>query len=64
MCGQRMELLKGIRGTRGNTLLEYGIQMLVYAGEYDFICNWLGKIRIPILLEWNHEFQLCWNHRS
>ncbi|KAL7587858.1 hypothetical protein Lser_V15G36882 [Lactuca serriola] len=22
-------------------LLEDGIQMLVYAGEYDFICNWL-----------------------
>nr|KAJ0204450.1 hypothetical protein LSAT_V11C500265200 [Lactuca sativa] len=45
-------------------LLEDGIQMLVYAGEYDFICNWLCKIRIPILLEWNHEFQICWNHKS
>lgn len=24
-------------------LLEDGIKMLVYAGEYDLICNWLGK---------------------
>lgn len=25
-------------------LLEDGIQLLVYAGEYDLICNWLGKL--------------------
>lgn len=25
------------------TLLEDGIQLLVYAGEYDLICNWLGR---------------------
>lgn len=25
-------------------LLADGIKMLVYVGEYDFICNWLGKI--------------------
>lgn len=24
-------------------LLEDGIQMLVYAGEYDLMCNWLSK---------------------
>lgn len=24
-------------------LLEDGIELLVYAGEYDLICNWLGK---------------------
>lgn len=23
-------------------LLEDGIKLLVYAGEYDLICNWLG----------------------
>ena len=23
-------------------LLEDGIKMMVYAGEYDLICNWLG----------------------
>ncbi|EEF40747.1 Serine carboxypeptidase, putative [Ricinus communis] len=26
-------------------LLEDGIQLLVYAGEYDLICNWLGNSR-------------------
>lgn len=25
------------------TLLEDGIKLLVYAGEYDLICNWLGN---------------------
>lgn len=24
-------------------LLEDGIKVLIYAGEYDLICNWLGK---------------------
>lgn len=24
-------------------LLEDGIKVLVYAGEYDLMCNWLGK---------------------
>lgn len=24
-------------------LLEQGIEMLIYAGEYDLICNWVGK---------------------
>lgn len=25
-------------------LVEDGINLLVYAGEYDLVCNWLGKI--------------------
>lgn len=28
-------------------LLEDGIHMLIYAGEYDLICNWLGKLYFP-----------------
>ena len=26
-------------------LLEDGINLLVYAGEYDLICNWLGEFQ-------------------
>lgn len=31
-------------------LLEDGIKLLVYAGEYDLICNWLGKTFLTILI--------------
>lgn len=27
-------------------LLEDGISLLVYAGEFDIICNWLGENKI------------------
>lgn len=29
-------------------LLEDGINLLIYAGEYDLICNWLGKLHSPV----------------
>lgn len=29
-------------------LLEDGINLLIYAGEYDLICNWLGKLHSPL----------------
>lgn len=32
------------------SLLEDGIKGLVYAGEYDLICNWLGKVSLS---SWN-----------
>lgn len=31
-------------------LVEDGVKMLIYAGEYDLICNWLGKLKIPFLI--------------
>lgn len=34
------------------TLLEDGIKVLIYAGEYDLICNWLGKNTIDELRYW------------
>lgn len=34
------------------TLLEDGIKLLVYAGEYDLICNWLGNSRWVHAMEW------------
>ncbi|KAI5578480.1 hypothetical protein POPTR_008G034800v4 [Populus trichocarpa] len=33
-------------------LLEDGIKLLVYAGEYDLICNWLGNSRWVHAMEW------------
>ncbi|KAG6514019.1 hypothetical protein ZIOFF_024357 [Zingiber officinale] len=34
-------------------LLEDGIKLLVYAGEYDLICNWLGNSRWVHNMEWS-----------
>ncbi|KAK4754559.1 hypothetical protein SAY87_002663 [Trapa incisa] len=36
-------------------LLEDGIQLLVYAGEYDLICNWLGNSRWVHAMEWTGQ---------
>ncbi|XP_073156558.1 serine carboxypeptidase-like [Henckelia pumila] len=36
-------------------LLEDGIKLLVYAGEYDLICNWLGNSRWVHAMEWNGQ---------
>lgn len=32
------------------SLIENGIKLLVYAGEYDLICNWLGKLYLSMIL--------------
>ncbi|KAL7612573.1 serine carboxypeptidase-like isoform X1 [Lactuca sativa] len=34
-------------------LLADGIRLLVYAGEYDLICNWLGNSRWVHAMEWS-----------
>ncbi|XP_073001208.1 serine carboxypeptidase-like [Typha latifolia] len=36
-------------------LLEDGIHLLVYAGEYDLICNWLGNSRWVHSMEWSDQ---------
>ncbi|KAM1447679.1 hypothetical protein COP1_006532 [Malus domestica] len=36
-------------------LLEDGIKLLVYAGEYDFICNWLGNSKWVHAMEWSGQ---------
>ncbi|KAJ7947871.1 Carboxypeptidase [Quillaja saponaria] len=38
-------------------LLEDGIRMLVYAGEDDLICNWLGNSRWVHAMEWSGKEQ-------
>ncbi|KAL9676892.1 hypothetical protein QQ045_005113 [Rhodiola kirilowii] len=37
------------------TLLEDGVKLLVYAGEYDLICNWLGNSRWVHAMEWSGQ---------
>lgn len=37
------------------TLLEDGIKLLVYAGEYDLICNWLGNSRWVSEISWSGQ---------
>ncbi|KAH0463390.1 hypothetical protein IEQ34_007972 [Dendrobium chrysotoxum] len=36
-------------------LLEDGIKLLVYAGEYDLICNWLGNSRWVHAMKWSGQ---------
>ncbi|XP_028776242.1 serine carboxypeptidase-like [Neltuma alba] len=36
-------------------LLEDGIRMLVYAGDKDLICNWLGNARWVDAMEWSGQ---------
>nr|GMD22679.1 serine carboxypeptidase-like [Ipomoea batatas] len=35
------------------SLLEDGINLLFYVGEYDLICNWLGNLRWVRALQWS-----------
>ncbi|KAA1476372.1 hypothetical protein DENSPDRAFT_884280 [Dentipellis sp. KUC8613] len=42
-----------------SALLERGIFVLLYVGDYDWICNWVGSERWTLALEWSgqKEFQ-------
>lgn len=49
------------------TLLEEGIRVLIYAGDADFICNWMGNKAWTLKLEWfgqdgfNQAEDVDWN---
>jgi cathepsin A (carboxypeptidase C) len=36
-------------------MLDAGIDVLIYAGDQDFICNWLGNEKWVQALEWTHK---------
>ena len=38
-------------------MLSRGLEVLVYAGEEDFICNWLGNYWWTQALEWSGQVQ-------
>ncbi|KAG6550604.1 hypothetical protein Mapa_007857 [Marchantia paleacea] len=46
------------------SLLEDGVKLLVYAGEYDLICNWLGNSRWVTAMDWSGQIEYAkagWN---
>merc|ERR1719443_2110575 len=36
-------------------MLEAGLDVLIYAGDQDFICNWLGNEKWTLTLEWSKK---------
>merc|ERR1719399_2619783 len=36
-------------------LLAGGVQGLIYAGDVDYICNWLGNKKWTLAMEWPHK---------
>merc|ERR1719321_357559 len=36
-------------------MLADGIKVLVYAGDVDYICNWLGNKKWTLAMEWPHK---------
>mmetsp|Transcript_68422 Transcript_68422/g.200166 ORF Transcript_68422/g.200166 Transcript_68422/m.200166 type:complete len:486 (+) Transcript_68422:77-1534(+) len=36
-------------------MLASGLDVLVYAGDQDFICNWLGNEKWTLALDWQHK---------
>jgi cathepsin A (carboxypeptidase C) len=36
-------------------MLADGIKMLIYAGDVDYICNWLGNMKWTKAMEWPHK---------
>ena len=46
-------------------LLNKEIPVLLYAGDLDYICNYLGTKALALKLDWDytHEFNFCWWYR-
>lgn len=40
-------------------LLKSGIRVMIYAGDVDYICNWLGNKHWTLALEWEHKTEFA-----
>ncbi|KAJ7659263.1 serine carboxypeptidase [Mycena polygramma] len=50
-----LDMMKGAKDYV-SALLERGIRVLIYAGTYDWVCNWVGNEAWTLALEWSgHE---------
>ena len=36
-------------------MLASGIRVLIYAGDYDFICNWIGNKHWTLAMPWSQQ---------
>merc|ERR1711908_97127 len=36
-------------------MLKSGIRVMIYAGDVDYICNWLGNKKWTLAMEWPHK---------
>jgi cathepsin A (carboxypeptidase C) len=50
------DLMKSM-AERMTHILNYGLEVLVYSGDKDFICNWRGGEAWTAAVEWNHKDQ-------
>ncbi|XP_054785591.1 serine carboxypeptidase-like [Prosopis cineraria] len=53
-AGMKNDWMRSMEGAIP-ALLEDGIRMLVYAGDKDLICNWLGNARWVEAMEWSGQ---------
>ncbi|KAF8599602.1 serine carboxypeptidase [Ceratobasidium sp. AG-I] len=44
-------------------LLERGVRVLIYAGTYDYMCNWLGNYNWVLALDWTGKSLFVGNKR-
>lgn len=50
--GSRGDILQPSTADHVGALLDRGVRVLIYVGEYDWICNWVGNERFTLALDW------------
>jgi cathepsin A (carboxypeptidase C) len=52
--GSTMDIARGTTDYVA-ALLERNVRVLIYAGSYDWVCNWVGTERWTLALEWSGQ---------